>query len=136
MEIRLAAGGSREVRLSLGNQTAIANVRVKAPLRLKISPSMTRNGSSIRLHGSVPGTEAVTEVELQAQSGKKWVPVKTVALRRGRFSARYRFGRTFTTTRYRFRAVIHHDPRFPYAAATSAGASVLVRGSRRASSFL
>ena len=127
VEIRLAAGGSREVRLSLGNQTAIANVRVKAPLRLKISPSKTRNGSSIRLHGSVPGTEAVTEVELQAQSGRKWVPLKTVALRRGRFSARYRFGRTFTTTRYRFRAVIHRDPRFPYAPATSPRASVLVR---------
>jgi hypothetical protein len=127
VEIRLAAGGSREVRLSLGNQTAIASVRVKAPLRLKISPSKTRNGGSIRLHGSVPGTEAVTEVELQAQSGKKWIPLKTVALRRGRFSARYRFGRTFTTTRYRFRAVIHSDPRFPYSPATSPRASVLVR---------
>jgi hypothetical protein len=127
VEIRLAAGGSREVRLSLGNQMAIASVTVKAPLRLKISPSKTHNGGSIRLRGSVPGTEAVTEVELQAQSGKKWVPLKTVALRNGRFSARYRFARTFTTTRYRFRAVIHRDPRFPYAPATSPTASVLVR---------
>ena len=69
------------------------------PLRFKVSPSRTHNGSSIRLYGSVPGTEAVTDVELQAQSGKKWVPFKTVSLRRGRFSARYRFERTFATAR-------------------------------------
>jgi hypothetical protein len=125
--VRLPKGTSREVKLTYGDQTAIVKVVVRAPLRLRISPTTTRNGHSIRLSGSVPRATGSTKVELQAKSGRKWIPFKTTVLRDGRFSARYRFTRTFATTRYRFRAVIHGDPRFPYAPATSRVASVRVR---------
>ena len=45
----------------------------------------------------------------------------------GKFAARYRFTRTFSRTTYRFRAVIHSDPHFPYAAAASPVVKVRVR---------
>jgi hypothetical protein len=125
--VRLPRGPSREVKLTLGGQTAVVSVVVPAPLRFAATPANTRNGRSIRLYGSIPGTEATTAVELQAQSGKKWVPFKTVHLRDGRFNTRYRFLRTFATTRYRFRAVVHGDTKFPYAPATSNVKTVLVR---------
>ena len=49
---------------------------------------------------------------MQAWANGKWVPFKTVALENGRFSAGYRFMRTFSAQRYRFRAVIQDDPGF------------------------
>ncbi|MDA0159137.1 Ig-like domain-containing protein [Solirubrobacter ginsenosidimutans] len=125
--VKLPKGTSREVRLTHGDQTTTIKVVVKAPLQFSASPAATRNHKSIRLSGSVPGTDAATDVELQARDGTKWIPFKTVRLHNGRFSARYRFMRTFQTTRYRFRAVIHGDSRFPYAPASSRVASVLVR---------
>jgi hypothetical protein len=125
--VKLAKGPSREVRLTAGDQTALVKITVKAPLRLKITPRAIRNGGSIKFRGTVSGAQEDTKVELQAKSGRKWIPFKTVTLRGGRFGARYRFTRTFARTRYTFRAVIHRDPRFPYAPATSKVASVVVR---------
>jgi hypothetical protein len=125
--VKLAKGPSREVRLTAGDQTALVKITVKAPLRLKITPRAIRNGGSIKFRGTVSGAQEDTKVELQAKSGRKWIPFKTVTLRDGRFRARYRFTRTFARTRYAFRAVIHSDPRFPYAPATSKVASVVVR---------
>jgi hypothetical protein len=124
--VKLPKGPSREVKLTYGAQVAIAKITVKAPVRLKVSPRRVRNGHSIRLKGTVPGAQEETKVELQARSGKKWIPFKTVTLREGKFGARYRFARTFARTRYAFRAVIHRDARFPYAPATSKVASVTV----------
>ena len=66
-------------------------------------------------------------MELQAWANGKWVPFKTVALKNGRFAASYRFLRTFTAQRYRFRAVIQSDPDFPYAPGRSREVRVLVR---------
>jgi hypothetical protein len=125
--VKLPKGPSREVRLSYGDQVAIAKITVKAPVRLRITPKRVRNGGTIRLRGTVPGAIDTTKVELQARSGRKWVPFKTVTLRDGRFGARYQFLRTFVRTRYAFRAVIHRDARFPYAAASSKVARVVVR---------
>jgi hypothetical protein len=127
VSVRLPKGPSREVRFTYGDQAASVNVVVPAPVRFAASPATTRNGGTIRLHGSVPGTQATAAVDLQARSGKKWITFKAVSLRGGRFSTQYRFERTFRTTRYRFRAVVHANSRFPYAAATSRVASVLVR---------
>jgi hypothetical protein len=66
-------------------------------------------------------------VELQARAGNKWVPFRTAALKRSRFSASYRFTRTTERTRYQFRAIVRSDPDLPYAAATSNIVQVLVR---------
>jgi hypothetical protein len=102
-------------------------VVVAAPVRLSTDRKSTRNGRSVKFLGRVPGAGgARARVELQAWAGR-WIPFKTAALKNGRFSASYRFTKTFTTVRYRFRAVIHDDPAFPYAAGRSAVVKVLVR---------
>ena len=67
----------------------------------------------MKLTGSVAGTKLPTRIELQAYSGGHWFPFKTVALRKGKFSGRYRFTRTFSSQRYRFRAVAARRPRLP-----------------------
>jgi hypothetical protein len=103
-------------------------VIVAAPERLATDRKSTRNGRAIKFTGTVPGAgKARTRVELQAWANGKWIPFKTADLRNGRFGASYRFTRTFATSRYRFRAVVHDDPDFPYAAGRSAVVSVLVR---------
>ena len=127
VSVRLPKGPSREVTFTYGSQTASVDVVVAAPVRFAATPATTRNGRTIRLHGTVPGTQATAVVDLQARSGAKWITFKAVSLRGGRFSSQYRFERTFQTTRYRFRAVVRANSRFPYAAATSRVVSVLVR---------
>lgn len=123
----LPRGPSREVRLSYGESTQTVKLIVAAPVRLKTDRKATRNGRSVRFEGTVPGAErARTRVELQAWAGR-WVPFATAALRRGRFSASYRFRSTYATTRYRFRAVVHGDDDFPYAGGTSPEVEVVVR---------
>jgi hypothetical protein len=127
LTLKVPKGPSRVVRLTYGDSTATVSIKVKAPLRLKVSPKRTRNGGTVRLTGSVAGTNRSTRIELQAFSGGHWFPFKTVALRKGSFSGRYRFTRTFSAQRYRFRAVVHADRDFPYTAATSPVVAVRVR---------
>ena len=121
-------GPSRVYRIRYGASEATAKVLVRAPLKLSVSPSRTRNGRSVRFRGSIAGATALgVRVELQARAGKRWVPFRTAALKQSRFSASYRFTSTMATTRYRFRAVVRADPDLPYTANTSRTVSVLVR---------
>ena len=125
--IRLPRGPSRTIRLSYGAAAIRLRVDVRAPIRLSVDRSATRNGRRIRFTGSVLGAPAVrTLVELQAWAGR-WTTFETALLKRGRFSASYRFTRTFAATRYRFRAVLRADPQLPYATGWSPQVSVLVR---------
>jgi hypothetical protein len=126
--VRLPKGPSRTVTFAYGDSLQTVKLIVAAPVRLKVSPSKTRNGRSVKFSGNVPQAgRARTRVELQAWANGQWVPFRTVPLRNGRFSARYRFMRTFFTQRYRFRAVIQTDPDFPYATGRSKVVRVLVR---------
>lgn len=126
--IPIGRGPSRVYRLRYGASEAIAEVDVRAPLKLSVSPAKTRNGRAVRFRGSIPGATAPgVRVELQARAGKKWVPFRTAALKRARFSASYRFTNTTARTRYTFRAVVRADPDLPYMPATSDVVSVLVR---------
>jgi hypothetical protein len=125
--VPIPLGPSRVFRLRYASSETRAQVVIPAPVRLKVSPSATRNGKSIRFKGSIPGTDAGTRVELQARAGRKWVPFRTAMVSKGHFSARYKFTNTNTTQRYRFRAVVRKDPNFPYAAGTSPTVKVLVR---------
>ena len=87
--VRLPKGPSRTVRFAYGDSVQTVKVIVAAPVRLKVSPTRTRNGRSIKFSGSVPQAgKARTRVELQAWANGKWVPFKTVALKNGRFSGR------------------------------------------------
>jgi hypothetical protein len=125
--VRLPPGTSRTIRLRHGTSQATAEVVTPAQVRLVADPRTTRNGRAVRFGGRVSGTSAPTRVELQAWSAGKWIPFRTVALRKGLFQARYRFTRTAVTTRYRFRAVVHDDADFPFAAGRSPVVFVLVR---------
>ncbi len=126
--IPVESGPSRVYRVRYGVSEATAEVRIRAPLKLRVTPSKTKNGRSVRFRGSIAGaTAAGVRVELQARAGKKWVPFRTAALKRTRFSASYRFTSTTARTRYTFRAVVRADPDLPYAPATSNLVSVVVR---------
>lgn len=125
---RLPKGPSRTVRFAYGDSAQTVKLIVAAPVRLKVSPTKTPNGRSVKFNGSVPQAgRARTRVELQAWANGNWVPFKTVALRNERFRAGYRFMRTFSAQRYRFRAVIQDDPNFVYAAGRSKEVRVRVR---------
>jgi hypothetical protein len=126
--VTLPKGPSREVRVSYLDSAQTAEVVVPAPLRLTTDRKQTRNGRSITFQGSVAeaGT-ASTRVTLQAWARGKWTPFKSVALKNGKFRARYRFSGTYRTTRYRFRAVTASDPGFLFAAGRSTPVTVLVR---------
>jgi hypothetical protein len=126
--VKLARGVSREVRFSYGDSVQTVKVIVAAPVRLTVDRKSTRNGRRVAFSGTVPGAGASrTLVELQARAGNRWVPFKTAALRDERFRATYRFTQTFSAQRYSFRAVIHDDPDFPYAAGRSGVVRVTVR---------
>lgn len=126
--IPVEAGPSRVYRVRYGASESTAEVLVRAPLTLSVSPSKTRNGKTISFRGSIPGATAPgVRVELQARAGSRWVPFRTAALKRGRFTAGYRFTSTTARTRYKFRAVVRADPDLPYAPATSKIVEVLVR---------
>ena len=126
--VPIGPGTSRVIRVRYAASEATAEVIVPAPVAFAATPSSTRNGRAVRFSGRIPGTSVSgPRVELQARADGKWVPFRTVALRQGRFSARYRFTRTTFTTRYRFRAVVRAVPDFPYAAGQSKIVRVLVR---------
>ena len=117
------------MRLTYGASTVTLHLVVRAPVRLAVDTRATRNGRTIHFTGRIPGAPATagTRVELQAWADGEWIPFKTAPLKHGRFSASYRFTRTFSVNRYRFRAVVHKDPALPYVAGTSNVVKVLVR---------
>jgi hypothetical protein len=126
-------GPSREVRLSYFDAASIVQLLVPAPLKLTTDRRATRNGRTITFHGRVPESGgARTRVTLQAWARGKWVPFRTVELRKGSFRARYRFTGTYATTRYRFRAVIAGDPSFVFERGASSSVTVVVRPTGRA----
>jgi hypothetical protein len=127
--LRLAKGPTREVRLSYSGSASTLRFNVAAPIRLTTNRKTTRNGRTIKFRGRIPdAATSQTRVTLQAWASGKWMPFRTVQLRKGRFSARYRFSGTFRTQRYRFRAVVGKDPSLPYESGRSPVVTVVVRG--------
>jgi hypothetical protein len=126
--VAVPPGPSRVYRLRYAASESTVEVVVAAPVRLKATPSSTRNGRVVRFSGRVSGTAASGPlVELQAWADRKWSPFRTVRLVKGRFSARYRFTNTSSTTRYRFRTIVRSHPDLPYTAGRSSVVRVLVR---------
>jgi hypothetical protein len=129
--VAVPRGPSREVRLAYGTSEQVVRLTVAAPIQLSTDRPVTRNGRTIRFRGRIPEAgDSRAHVTLQAWARGKWMPFRTVALKSGRFSARYRFKGTFQTTRYRFRAVVGDEPDLPFAAGRSKVISVLVRATR------
>ncbi len=129
-ELRLVyfpQGGANANRAS--NQLALL-VRQDALMRL--SRRTLRNGQSLRFRGTVRGTipAAGALLHLQVKLRTGWFTFKRLTVRRsanGRFAARYRFRRTTSPTRYRFRAKIVPRNTSTYATGYSATRSVTVR---------
>jgi hypothetical protein len=106
-------------------------VAVRAGVSLKARPRQLTNGHAVRLRGRLAGRRAVDRtiiLEARAKGGRRaWTPVKVLhAGRRGRFSFRYAFERTYMTTRYLFRARVPVQRGFPYAAGRSGRRRVVV----------
>ncbi|WP_270037808.1 hypothetical protein [Solirubrobacter ginsenosidimutans] len=127
----LPKGPSREVLLSYAGAVATVRLLVIAPVQLAVDRRRVRNGQTVRFSGRIPDAGAAqARITLQAWARDEWVPFKSVALKRGRFAARYRFTGTPTTSLYRFRAVVDAAPDLPYAAGHSTTVSVLVQAKR------
>ena len=95
-------------------------LKVRAGLRLVISPRHLRNGQSIRMDGRVVGRHIprrgkAVAIQARARGAASWT---TVTLMRsdsaGRFHFSYRFRKTFQTTTYEFRAVAPRERGYPY----------------------
>jgi hypothetical protein len=135
----VGTGMSRRVwfvhRTPAGATSGSVGVRVRAPVRLRLSRPWLRNGETLALTGRVGGHPRPSEgvlVELQARRGARWQTFATTRARRGgRFRDVYRFTRTTGVRRYRLRARVPRQPDYPYAPGGSRPAWVTVYGERR-----
>lgn len=135
----IPAGASREIlytyKANLANTTVQGLSRLRLAVRSKVTLRIDRrtlhNGDTMRLRGTVvsrPLPAAGVVVNLQAHvRGRGWVVFASPRTdSKGRFTARYRFRNTTTTTRYRIRAVTRMDSGAPFLAATSRHARIAV----------
>ncbi|MBA3328955.1 MAG: hypothetical protein H0T43_11705 [Solirubrobacterales bacterium] len=113
------AGPSRTIDFTYGSGPAAkasVDLRVRARLSLRLTRRKLRNGSAARYSGTLAGPNAGRKlVDVQVIVGRQWRPVcsaRTTA--RGRYACRYRFKRTFRTTRYTFRARVRRQETLPY----------------------
>ena len=135
--VTLPAGASRLVRLAYRtylddldfSQVSDLDLRVITKVHLSSSPKSIRNGSTVRFSGSIDGAPSGSRkvVEMQVLQGTHWVTFGTTRITHGRFAYRYRFTRTFHTTRYAFRAIVRTDAGWQYETGTSPAKHVTVR---------
>jgi hypothetical protein len=96
------------------------NVRVRAGLRLTVSPRQLRNGQAIRIHGGVarfklPGQGKTVAIQARARGAASWTTVSLIRSdAAGRFHFSYRFRKTFNRTTYEFRAVAPRERGYPF----------------------
>jgi len=103
---------------------------VVAGVSLRTDRKALRNGQTLRFTGRVLGVSAGTRkvVELQVRKGRSWMTFRSTRMTsRGAFTDRYRFTRTFRTTRYDFRARVREETGFPFLTGASKPARVTVR---------
>jgi hypothetical protein len=106
-------------------------LKVRAAVKLAVSPHTAGRGRSVRLSGRLIGRPLPSHgkvVELQARSpGERWITFRTIrASRRGRFATRYRFRRGGPVV-YLMRARVRAADDYPYATGASHAARVRVR---------
>jgi hypothetical protein len=122
-------GLSEPVGMVVAIRAAAASERAPARLVLLASRTQLRNGQSLSLFAQLPVAvhAGTARVAFQVLIAGRW---RTFAVRPvggdGRARVRHRFHATFRRLRYRFRAVIRGDRRFPFAAGHSRAVSVLV----------
>lgn len=106
------------------------SVVVRQDARLYVSRSRLHNGQLLRFGGYVRGalSRGGARLQLQVQLPSGWYTFRRLSVRRGRvtFVAAYRFRRTTSPTRYRFRIRVLPASGSPYAIGYSGTRSVVV----------
>lgn len=134
--LRLPRGPARRIRLSYcapggGGRTHLQLI-VRARARLRAAPRSLRNGETVRFRGRLLGKPIPASgvpIVLQARAGRRWITFATLRSDgKGRFNHRYTFRATTGHQRYRFRARVGRDSRYPYAPGRSNSVLVDVRG--------
>lgn len=134
-----AGVSSRSIRLAYHRRLRDAapaasrtlRLKVKAPIRLRLSRKLARRGDTVRLAGSLVGRPLPTMgkvIELQARNpGGRWITFRTVRARRnGQFTARYRF-RNPGPARFQMRVRSRRSGDYPYATGVSPIRAIAVR---------
>jgi hypothetical protein len=134
-----AGVSSRAIRLAYHRRlkdtdpaaTRTLKLKVKAPLRLRLSRKRARQGDTVRLTGTLVGRPLPTMgkvIELQARNpGGRWITFRTVRSRRnGQFAARYRF-RNAGPARFQMRVRARRSGDYPYATGASPIRTISVR---------
>jgi len=112
---------------SASSSTHDIRVAVAAGPTLRLSRARLRNGQSVRFTGQIRGVQMRKVVEIQVAERGTWKTIASVRSNsRGYFSWRYRFRRTFSPTKYTFRARVRTERSFPYATGSSPKRSVRV----------
>jgi hypothetical protein len=127
------ANRSRWLRLSYDGGgkplTTTVLVRVRAPVSLRATPAVLRNGQKMLLQGRAlarPMPRGAI-VELQVFRGTGWETFGAATETRNGFKFSYRFTRTYSSWTYVFRARIPPQPGDPFAAGWSPPIAVLVK---------
>jgi hypothetical protein len=137
-EYHVPAGPSRVIRFAYRAfsadrtfaSTSDVTLRVAAKASLRVTPRRVRNGRAITFRGQVLGGHLPSRgvhVDLQVKQGGWRTFGVARSDRRGRFSYRYRFTRTFRPTSYTFRAQVRGEAGVPYEAGVSNRTKVSVR---------
>jgi 5-hydroxyisourate hydrolase-like protein (transthyretin family) len=135
-EYKTPPGPSRLVRFGYGASSAGSSysfshdvkVNVRSGVRMSRSRKSLRNGQHLRLYGTIRGIKQRKAVEIQVRKAGGWDTIASVRSdSKGRWSWRYRFERTYKSTRYTFRARVRAGEGFPYATGYSPSRSVRVR---------
>lgn len=131
----LAAGPSRVVRLvhrRAAGRTAETTLtaHVAAPLTLSARPVRLRNGRVLTLAGRLPGKPLPVRgviVDLQVRIDGRWRSFAAIrASSTGRYRHRHRFRHVFRPARFRFRARVRRDSRYPYTTGHSRSVAIRV----------
>ncbi len=127
--LRFDYSGTPTTRASSSEVT----LRVRAASTLRPSRRSLINGESVVLRGRLLGRPLPSTgklITLQAWTSRGWLTFGTARARAkdGKWSHRYTFTGTTTTSRYRFRAVITQEEAYPFTTGTSPVTAVLVRG--------
>ena len=133
---RARSGPSRTLRFEYSGSpsaraaTANVDLRVRAQTSLTASKRRLRNGQTVVLRGTLKGPIPATGklLTLQARIPGGWRTFGTPRARAkdGRWSYRYRFTRTPTSSRYTFRVVVPQEAAFPYVTGVSRRLDVVV----------
>jgi hypothetical protein len=130
------AGPNREIVLGYRHDSAQVARDVRyyahAAPSLHANPTHLRNGSRVKLWGSLPRPGAgrrVVILQANVVGSKRWITFRRATTDgHGDFGSGYRFNSTTRKTNYRFRAVVPRQDHYPFVEGHSKPVKVLVRG--------